>query len=372
MTLKALDKNCFGKLDSLALKGLVIILMVMHHLFRAPSLYDGYAVNFLGIPEGAINTLFTYFKLCVGVFAFISGYGLAKAYKSRGEVSTSSFVLRRLYKTLLPFWLVFLIVLAVTAPINALWQKTYFKSDNKIMGCIYLLLDLFALQSFTGTPSMDTSWWYMGAAVLFVLAVPLFVSAIRRFGAIPTLLFVIIIPRAIGMKFLGGTAPISFITAALLGVIFEHYNLFSLFIGRRIRCFGSRLVGEIIIFLAMLSSLSLGYILYDKIDRSVVWEISYALVPLTFILFAVRYITVIPYLRGALVFLGKHSANIFLIHTVIREYIKDFLYSSPNFILPIIILLSLSLVGSIVIELIKRLIHFDSLLGLPERLSEKK
>lgn len=54
--------------------------------------------------------------------------------------------------------------------------------------------------------------------------------------------------------------------------------------------------------------------------------------PIIVIAFAASFITMIPGIRQVLLFLGKHSMNIFLIHTFIRHYFwSDFIYSFGHF-----------------------------------------
>ena len=365
MAIQSKTGDPFGKNDSLAIKGCVIILMVMHHLFRTPSIYEGYEINFLFFSEEFINQLFTYFKLCVGAFAFISGYGISKSYKANREKEPLGvFYTGRIVKTLLPFWFIYLIVFALNLITAGLSGSVYFKNVNKPTGVLYMILDFLCLQSFTKTPSLDSSWWYMGAALLFILAVPLLVRMIEKAGWLACVLTVVIAPRLLGIGFLGGTAPASFLMAVALGVIFEHYGLFSFFNNVRIPMFGIKPLREAVTFLVFLGIAILGFLSYSSIKTSLLWEFSYAIVPITYILFANRYIARIPYLRTVLIFLGKHSANVFLIHTVLRSYLKDFIYAQHNFLFSIGLLFLLSLAGSIVIELLKRLLRFNKLYEL--------
>ena len=71
-------ENTFSKRDSLAVKGAAILLMLCLHCFRIPELYAGFPVNFAPFPEDLVNRICTYGKVCVGIFAFISGYGWQK------------------------------------------------------------------------------------------------------------------------------------------------------------------------------------------------------------------------------------------------------------------------------------------------------
>lgn len=65
-----------SKRDTQILKGIGIMLMLIHHLFSSPAsieLYDDIAINGVGL----VNQIGVFSKLCVSIFVFISGYGLA-------------------------------------------------------------------------------------------------------------------------------------------------------------------------------------------------------------------------------------------------------------------------------------------------------
>lgn len=55
-------------------------------------------------------------------------------------------------------------------------------------------------------------------------------------------------------------------------------------------------------------------------------EIHWGVYPIVFMAFCCEFINVIPGVRQILLFLGKHSMNIFLIHTFIRK--SSFVYVS--------------------------------------------
>ena len=68
-------------------------------------------------------------------------------------------------------------------------------------------------------------------------------------------------------------------------------------------------------------------------------------------------------LYNALIFIGKHSMNIFLFHTFIFYYwFRDEIYASHNPLIIFLLLLSTCIIISIILEYIKRIIHFETLL----------
>ena len=78
------------------------------------------------------------------------------------------------------------------------------------------------------------------------------------------------------------------------------------------------------------------------------------------ICFCRKYIVIIPGLQKLLMFLGRHSMNIYLIHNVLKNrYLMDVLYHFRHFLLIPLVLLIISLIGSICIEWLKKITGYD-------------
>ena len=97
--------------------------------------------------------------------------------------------------------------------------------------------------------------------------------------------------------------------------------------------------------------------------------------------FAAMYVIVISYiyiLNGkwivkGLGFLGKHSMNIFLIHSFYRDvFFHEFTYSFYYAWLDYIVLMAISLVTSIVLEWFKKLIRYEKFIEWVKRLVTKE
>ena len=84
--------------DTIVMKGIAILAMLFHHMYGAPP---PDVVPYSGILEwiGVLG------KVCVAMFLFCSGYGLASQYEpSKSVLSDVRFVLRRLTKFYLNYW----------------------------------------------------------------------------------------------------------------------------------------------------------------------------------------------------------------------------------------------------------------------------
>ena len=68
------------KEDSAALKGIAILMMVFHHCYRTEKKFAGYEILFTPFTAENVIHLALYMKICVCIFAFVSGYGLMYGY----------------------------------------------------------------------------------------------------------------------------------------------------------------------------------------------------------------------------------------------------------------------------------------------------
>ena len=99
------DREIISLNESLWIKGIAIMYMLCHHL-----LFSQGAVELIGFhyPQGFDKILFQYFRLCVPMFAFLTGWGIAAKNKIEVKYVVKKIVLLYLaynmvYLTLLPF-----------------------------------------------------------------------------------------------------------------------------------------------------------------------------------------------------------------------------------------------------------------------------
>lgn len=150
-------KNGISKEQSKMLQGLAILMMLYHHLFSTPEA--------LGIPYysvlnfGGINIelhMAWFFKICVAIYAFVSGYGLCRRlsdfHQKRPEISFVKcvgleyrLILKQLLGLFLQYWLVFFIFV----PIGFIFYGNTFTFSE-------FILNLLGFSS-----SYNGAWWYM-------------------------------------------------------------------------------------------------------------------------------------------------------------------------------------------------------------------
>lgn len=347
------------KQDSAALKGIAILLMIFHHCFLDPSRFAGHIVSFAPFSQSAIVSLSYFSKICVGIFAFISGYGLylSAVKQPRSAKAVSGWTVSRLIKTMSGYWLVYILALITTWIYADLPIKTYCTNGN-IRGLLYGALDFLGVASLFKTPTMNSTWWYMGAAVLFIVLVPLLIRITEKFGYTGLCILIIMLPRLLKVGYPGSINPYGFLLALLFGMFFAQHNVFTRF--ATYQPMRNKTIWRVICFLFWGALLVGIYLLCSRTERYQAWELHYAIAPVIAIIFCKQYIIRIPVVDRILQFFGKHALNIFLVHTFIRyTFFQDFIYSFKNFALIILVLFGISLSISLVIEGLKKLLHFD-------------
>lgn len=93
----------FDKVCSLKIKGIAIILMLFHHLFRIPDLYKGYEIIWFPLSENLVVSLADMSKICVALFVFISGYGMALKMKKSAKVKFADQLINLISRFILLF-----------------------------------------------------------------------------------------------------------------------------------------------------------------------------------------------------------------------------------------------------------------------------
>lgn len=355
-------KQGLTKNDSLALKGLAIILMLFHHLFCTANRFKGFEIDFTPFGQNFVVNVAFLFKVCVSIFAFITGYGLLKSIANQkfNRKDIVKWNTTRLIKTMSGFWFIYVIVFIVTMLIDRLPYTTYFK-EKPYAGLFYMINDFLGLANFFKTPLMCGSWWYMSAAIVFILIIPLVYALSKKVGYLPIILLISALPRLLKTGYPGGTNVYTFILPVIFGMMFADYDLFN-----KIEKIlpKNKVFSYIISFVLFGGLIGAGYIIMLKYDRTVAWELNYGVIPLAFICFFRFCIIRIPVLNKILEFLGKHSMTMFLTHTFLRyNYLTDTIYSFGHFMLIFVIFFAMSLALALVLDFIKKLCKYDRLIN---------
>lgn len=356
-----MDSEAFSIKNSLATKGAAILMMLLFHCF-SEGLFETHTINFWPLTQSQVVNFAGFFKICVSLFAFVSGYGLYLSYERQksAEKHPTGWVLEKLIRTLAGYWFVVILAWIVCTVLDNRPYQVYGFETSVYLGLWNMLVEFLGLTKLTGGQLLNTHWWYMSAAVVFVLLLPLIYVGFERIGCLCTIGAILVFTRILA-GYPGGTSFLSFLPVFCFGMVFSKIDLFG-----RWRRFWLRHGGPVTgaaKFAVMLLLIGVSYKLYYFLPMNTWWDVKYNVFPLLLILFLYDFVFVCPALNEILVFLGKHAANIFLVHAFIRaHYANELTYSMGHFVLVILFLLVCSLICSIVIEFLKKAFHYDELI----------
>lgn len=330
--------------DTSIMKGIAICAMLLHHLYASPitesiESYGG-LLRWIGIVG----------KVCVSIFLFCSGYGMSVQYRKVESWSDSTvFLRRRLIKLYTNFWVVYAIFVPITVfffnrPLSAAYG--YHTHLYKEVASVFL--DLLCIPSPWRSP-YNVTWWFNQLILVMYLLFPLTIWFVRKAGVVISLaagflVFCFYQHIPFGMNN-WSLWQFSF----LLGIVWS-------FMENRIPDRYNALVkGRYSSWIAVLVLVILTFL---RMTRSRFWTGLHmdAFITVALAFFVLSLQNKESYFCRTFAFLGKHSINIYLIHTFLNGYWHpEWLHTSAwmrcgaNFF----ILMSICIVMSMTLELLK-------------------
>lgn len=150
-----------NKDHSKAMYGIAITMMIYHHLFCIPQRLNCDYFSLLG--EAELNMAWLC-KICVAIFAFISGYGLYRSSRSKNEQKTLKriavdykLVIRQFFKFMKKYWLVF----AIFVPMGHFLKYIDINTGAIIRG----------IAGFSA--EYNREWWYVKTYIAMLAIFPL-------------------------------------------------------------------------------------------------------------------------------------------------------------------------------------------------------
>lgn len=369
----------FTKEHTMQMKGIAIIILLFHHCFLnaqrwATVPYEKlattkgwgyYPISFAPFSSHTIQYLASFSKICVAMFVFMTGYGMWVSYESQKKKTTMSNYIKKRMVTLMTGFLIIFVVTEILAIPTGRFIEVY---GHDFRSVVYMIIDALGLAKLLGTPLFCLTWWYMSLAIVLIMIFPFVHSIMEKYQWV-VVVASIIVPRACG--FGQSTDLFRYLLAYTLGMYFAQHDLLARI---KEKFMEQNVEGKLLSLIVSL--IGLAVIIKCRQNAWIGWKY------LDFWDgFAAMYVIVISYiyiLNGkwivkGLGFLGKHSMNIFLIHSFYRDvFFHEFTYSFYYAWLDYIVLMAISLVTSIVLEWFKKLIRYEKFIDWVKRLVTKE
>ena len=328
--------------DTNVFKGLAILLMLWHHVFyQKQGMFD----EFLFLSYGTIEYTRVMAKLCVSIFVFFSGYGLAvKVEQNGGEINIKDYYLRRFAKLYVNYWFVWLMFVPVSVFYfhrtleMAYGTHVWGKAILDFLGMIY---------SFTGSYPYNPTWWFYSCIILLYLIFPFLYRIVKRDVLYALLLCICL--KYFPLDFLN---PIrNYIYIFLAGMVFVTHGLLK---NENYPHYSWKKSYERTAWLILLA--------ISLVERNNVGQLADGVITCALVKLYTLY-PVSEYVKSTLAYLGIHSMNMFLIHTFFFDFwFSSQLYSLRNPIAIFLSLLVICLVVSIGLEEVKKFMRINKLI----------
>lgn len=325
----------FSKSDTSVMKGVAIILMLIHHLFYSDDLISRCT---LILPyEDKILLLFSSLgKVCVAIFVLISGYGLYKSYLSATETGgykkTVLFILSHIWNLLKQYWIIVL-PFALLGILTG-WRTVYDAYGSNWIG--KLITDIFGLNYLIyGTTNLfNVTCWYLGIAILFFVLTPFFCWLMKKN---PILLVGLSMLLGYDHLLISRRIGLHYILAFVIGMLLSKYEILD-----RIKSMKKDqyyIFGSICLVLAIAAVRHKYGIIVDGVFA------------LSIIIFMLGIIDILPKVEKVIGMIGNHSATIFMMHTfVFMYYFEKITYTMKYPVLVLLFLLTVCMVYATVLN----------------------
>ncbi|MCQ2335710.1 MAG: acyltransferase family protein [Paludibacteraceae bacterium] len=316
--------------ESVAMRGIAIVGIMLHNLLhwgslgfvpenessflmRNPMLLLEHCAN----PDsGLIWDLFSFFGWYgVPVFIFLSAYGLVQKYENSGkEFRVKEFLIKNYLKLLL----LLIPALLIFAAIDQLTLKCYQTPVLQLLFMCTLLNDFVCLW----LPTEPGVYWYLGVALQFYAVYILFYYKRSNKTIIFSIIISLLSLVLSNPMFWGGQSVLFYVKNNCIGYLY----IFAIAVWYR------RNVSRLTDFKKSGYLLSL-IVLSILFIFSSFWFYSWILSTVLFVPIVICVVKLIPQNSGiykSLLWCGKYSASIFIIHPVLRSIFLTFMKGDVN------------------------------------------
>ena len=169
--IEKIEKTYIIPQDSLYIYGIAILMMVWHHFFGFPERFGGDLRYIGGNIEYTIELYLGYFgRLCIAMYAFISGYGMmAKSMQKNLKFTEDiKLAIKQIIKFFIRYWIVFIIFVSI---------------GFKFMGLKFEPEEF--IKNFIGKScSYNAEWWYVAYYVKMLIMYPVIKLIVNKLNFI--------------------------------------------------------------------------------------------------------------------------------------------------------------------------------------------
>lgn len=288
--------------DTSAMKGIAILAMLCHHMYGFPPQW---AEPYTGV----LAWLGILGKVCVALFLFCSGYGLSAQYESKSIVENVKFISKRLFKFYINYWVIFLIFVPIT--IFFFDRSLSMAYGDHVNIPKRLIFDLLGMQELS---SYNVTWWFNKLIITLYLLFPLLYRLTRLKPWIAAIVGFIIMQIAIYYT----DAPVSVLIwqyPFILGIVWKLYENKGTQVQEWLE--GHRMVSICVSVLLLIVTVIIR--MYPIIPYCNGIGID-GFVSCAIALCVITILRNFPHIMSVFAFLGKHSINIYLIHTFFNDF----------------------------------------------------
>lgn len=349
----------FNYNDTQVLKGIAIIVVFLCHLFlRSEPAWAWFDYAWTIDDKPWITAFMKNGKVCVDIFVICTGFGLNESFnrqwrESKGYLLTSiKFVIKHLLKLMLGFWLIYIMFFSIGISIGKVEFQAVYGIGNE--GIKAFIIDFLGLRDIlyelfhTGT--LNVTWWYMSAIIIYYMLFPVFKWIMKRMLFLPFLLCVFINVLAPYSTYRQMSTGVFFFLAAFcLGMLSSEMKLFDKIKGLKIK-YSYKCIYSVLFAVSM-------YIFsyYDRFNGELLYACAIIILAITLV---IDKDALLKKANKILEQFGKNSGNIFMFHTFFLNWLGANIYFLKN---PILILIFFSfsmLLISTILEFIKERCRF--------------
>lgn len=336
--------NAFTKKNTIFVKGIAVIMLLIHHLFYSTTYpyneFQIFGINFW-------NMLAFFCKTTVSIFVILSGFGLYKSFFK--EENIKYFYLKNLKKIYLNYWMIWLLFV----PIGILLYGRTLDSAYGDHIITKLIINLTGFQQYFNFWGYNPTWWFITLILSLYIIFPILYRLSKNKYTLEILFLISCLGFLFSPKF-ELAFLFYFIPSFILGMLISKHSLFEktcYMVSENKR----NLMVSVFIFAALLLCRVVFGKWFTNFDAgaNTIFDMFIAYIIIYSTLFFNKLSESISreYIKNMVTKLGVLSFYIFLFHT----FVFGFYYSEYSFSLksPILILFNFIVICVAIAELIE-------------------